>query len=431
MKTANFIKGNLFLKVFSFNSVIVLGKLIASFVVSKVSAIYLGPSGYAIVGNFKNVLQGVLGVSASGFESGIIKYIAENKGNKKQLNQIITTAFAFSVFISLVVGLFLYLFDKKLGVYILKDESLGFVFRYLSVLLPLISLNFLIIYIVNGLQKFRLYTLLVSISNLVNAIVTFLFIYFFNLEGALFASILIPFLSFIVSIFFKDIRDLLTGIIINLKNISLKFLKSISIYIVMATYSSIMISVCYLLIRNRIILEIGLDVAGLWEAMNKISMFYMVFFSSLFTLYLLPKLAINKTVSGYYQIMKTYFKYLIPIVLVVFVGLLLFRALVVKIFLTNEFESIEQYFYLQLIGDFIKIIAFSIAYQFHAKKMVTFYFIADAILYLSFYFISIGLIDSFNLKGVFYAYILSTILYLISVSLFIVFNNANYLKKDD
>ena len=84
----NKISNNPFLKVFSFNSIVVIVKLLTSFIVSKVSAIYLGPSGYAIVGNLKNVLQGVLGISTSGFESGLIKYIAENKNDKKQLNVV-------------------------------------------------------------------------------------------------------------------------------------------------------------------------------------------------------------------------------------------------------------------------------------------------------------------------------------------------------
>jgi PST family polysaccharide transporter len=419
---------NSIVKVFSFNSLIVFGKLISSFIVSKVSAIYLGPSGYAIVGNFKNVLQGILGITASGFESGIIKYTAENKNDNKQFNIIVSSAITLSVLISLIVGLLLLLFANSLSVYVLKDIKLAFVFRYLAIVLPLVSLNFLVVYILNGLQKLKLYSILITITNSLNALVTFLLIYFINLEGALLASIMIPVLSLVFSLLFKDIRDLLSSFFLNIKAISVNVLKSISTYIAMATYSSLLISLTYLFIRNNIITSLGISTAGLWEAMNKISAFYMVFFSSLFTLYLLPQLAINKTIAGYYEIMKTYFKYLIPFTLVAFTLLLIFRTLVIKIFLTDAFESIEKFVYLQLIGDFIKILGFSIAYQFHAKKMVVFYFISDAILYLSFYFLSISLITYFNLEGVFYAYIISTLAYLIAVTLFVFFNNSNSLK---
>lgn len=423
------LNNNLF-KAFSFNSVIVLGRLITSFVVSKVSAIYLGPSGYAIVGNFKNILQGLLGITSVGFESGIIKYIAENKSDKKNLNIIVSSVFTFSVIISIIASLFLLIFSNELALSILKDKSLAFVFKYLSALLPFISLNFLIVYITNGLQKFKLYTLLIGITNVANAVVTFVLVYFFSLEGALVASIFVPVLSLGFSILIKEIRELFVLGIKNFKTLSISFLKSISIYIIMAIYSTILISLCYLFIRNNIIQTINMEAAGLWEAMNKLSTFYMIFFSSLMTLYLLPLLAENKTINGYVVIMNTYFKYLIPFTIVLFLGIFFFKTLIIKILLTNEFVIIEQFFYLQLFGDFIKIAAFSFAYQFHAKKMAAPYFITDAILYGSFCLLGIYSVEHFNLEGIFYAYIVSALLYLISVCFFVFFRNNKYLTSE-
>lgn len=419
---------NTLVTVFSYNSVIVVGKLLSSFVVSKVSAIYLGPAGYAIVGNFKNILQGVLSISSGGFQSGTIKYIAENNSNSKQLKIVASSVAFLSLSVSLILGVLLLFFSNFLSSYFLKDVSFAFVFKYLGVLLPLISFNFLLVYIFNGLQKFKIYTILISVANGLNALLTFLFIYHINLKGALISSVIVPVISLLSSLLFRQVRELIKAIFVNFKNISIAILKSMSTYMVMAIYSSILISLCYLFIRNKIIVDFDIETAGLWEAMNKISLFYMVFFSSLVTLYLLPKLAINKTVAGYYRIMGGYYKFLIPLLLAIFIMVFTFRTLVIKIFLTDAFESIEQYFYLQLIGDFLKVIAFAIAYQFHAKKLVTFYFISDAILYISFYIMSLYLINYFDLIGVFYAYIISTLMYLISVSLFIYFYNAKRLE---
>lgn len=178
-------------------------------------------------------------------------------------------------------------------------------------------------------------------------------------------------------------------------------------------------------------MNLDMNTAGLWEAMNKLSSFYMIFFSSLLTLYLLPLLASNHTIKGYISIMQSYFKYLIPFVILLFLGILFFRVLIIKVFLTKEFIIIKQFFYLQLLGDFFKIIAFSFAYQFHAKRMVASYFISDAILYGSFYVFSIYLLKYFNLHGVFYAYIISTLFYLLSVCLFVFFNRNKYLKSEN
>ena len=421
---------NTVLKFFSYNGIVVLGKLIASFIVSKISAIYLGPSGYALVGNFKNILQGVIGITASGFESGVIKYTAQYKEDKKAYNIVIASALSLSIIISLLLGVFLFFFAETISIYILKDIKYAFVFRVLAVFLPLVSLNYLMIYVFNGLQNLKRYSSLIIIGNILNALVVFFLIYFFNLKGALLASVLIPALNFLCGLFFKDVRDVLIIFLLNIKHVSTVFLKSISTYVAMAAYSSILISFTYLSVRNNIISNLDIDNAGLWEAMNKISSFYMLFFTSLITLYLLPKLAINTTVKGYVNIMKSYFSFLIPFLMLFLLGVFFLRVFIVKIFLTSEFKLIESYFYLQLIGDFIKIIAFSLAYQFHAKKMVSFYLITDAVLYFSFYFLGTFLIDSFLLKGVFYAYIVSVLLYLILVFIFIAYNNSNYLKNN-
>lgn len=418
-------------KVLSYNGVVVLSKILSSFVVSKVTAIYLGPSGLAILGNFRNVLQGVLGLTSNGFQSGVIKYVAQHNKNKEAKKRVVTNALIFNILICLFFSPFLFFLSDKLAVYILKNISYSYIFQYLSFLLPLISLWFVMLYIVNGLQEFKLYTKLQVIANLLNAILIFLFVYLFQLKGALIASILIYTLSFLFSLAFKNIRNLFFSALIDFKNISLSFFKSISVYIIMAIYSALLISLSYLLIRNSIIKNVDLITAGLWEAMNKVSMFYMMFFSSIYTMYLLPKLSENKTVNGYYAIMREYFSLLLPITIFGFLIIYLIKFFIIKLFLTEEFLIISQFFHLQLIGDFFKVIAFSLAYQFHAKKMVYCYYITDTILYGTFYLLSVYLLNAYNLKGVFFAYIFSTFLYLLIVIFLIISTRHLYLKKVD
>ncbi len=419
---------NSFIKVVSYNGIVVFGKIITSFIISKVSAIYLGPSGYAVLGNLRNLLQAVFGITATGFGSGVVKYVAESKAENKQFRVVVSSAIALSFFLSLIIGILLFALSDYLAEEVLLDKEWSFVIKYLSILLPVASLSFLVVYVANGLQNFKLYTKLVTIANILNAVVTFLLIYYFNLKGALLATFVVPALSFLLSLLFKDVRSFLGNIYDYVKYLSFNVTKSIGAYVAMATYSAILISLSYLLIRNKIINHLDVETAGLWEAMNKISSFYMMFFSSLFTLYLLPKLAENKTIRGYSVIMKYYFKYLIPLTIAAFLVLFLLKEIIIKIFLTEAFDSIEQFFYLQLMGDFLKIVAFSLAYQFHAKKMISLYIISDTVLYVTYYLLSMYLIDIYAVNGVFYAYIFSISLYLVVVMMVLYFNNSKYLK---
>ncbi|WP_375236180.1 O-antigen translocase [Winogradskyella sp.] len=420
----------MWIKFLSYNSLIVLTKLISSFVVSKVTAIYLGPSGYALVGNFKNVFQIVLGVTSRGFESGAIKHIAESSDKNIRLNKIISTIILFSLVLSVLASLVLLIFANKLSEFTFKTESYAYIFGYTALLLPFISVNFLVLYIVNGFQKLKTYAKLVSLASIINALITFVLVYSYGLLGALLAVISVSVFTFGLSLCFKEVRYILSEVVFSVKALSISVIKSISTYVLMAAYSTALISIIYLLVRNQIISVFDENQAGYWEAVNKISAFYMMFFTSIFTLYLLPNLSKNKTVDGYKTFMSHYFKRLIPLLIIMFIVLFLMRFLVIRLFLTDEFIVIEKYFILQFIGDFIKIIGFSLAYQFHAKRMVTSYVITDAIIYLSFYFLSMYFLDYLNLEGIFYAHIISSSLYLFAVSLFIFTKNKKYLSTN-
>ncbi len=416
-----------FVKAFWHNGLVFFFKVISSLIISKTTAVFIGPSGYALLGNFKDVLQIVLGISSNGFQSGIIKHVSENQFKTLRLKRVISNAFALNVFICLLSSLVFLLFSEKFACYILKDVSFAYVFKYLALFLPFLSLNSLLIYTVIGLQKLKLYTRLSIVLNALNAALIFLFIYYFNLKGALFASFVVPALTLIAALLYKEVRVLLLNVVKNIRYISFKIIKSFSTYLFMAIYSSVLISFSYLMIRNTIIKVSSIESAGIWEASNKISSFYMLFFSSLFTLYLLPKLSKNDSIIGYSKIMKNYFSVLLPILIMSFVVLFFLKYILIKIFLTNSFLELGQYFHLQLVGDFFRVLAFSLAYQFHAKKMIWAYFITDALLYGGFCVFSILLIQTFNLKGVFYAYVLSSIGYFVSVLLFVINLNPKYL----
>ena len=62
----------------------------------------------------------------------------------------------------------------------------------------------------------------------------------------------------------------------------------------MALVSGVAGSVVFIAIRKNIIATIGIQQAGYWEAICRISSYYLVFISSILTLYFLPKLAVAK-----------------------------------------------------------------------------------------------------------------------------------------
>ena len=65
-------------KVFSLNGLSVFFKIIIGFITSKIIAVYVGPSGMALVGNFRNFTNSVESIVTLGFQNGIVKYVSDN-----------------------------------------------------------------------------------------------------------------------------------------------------------------------------------------------------------------------------------------------------------------------------------------------------------------------------------------------------------------
>ena len=97
------------LKVTSTNTLLVLVKMLFSLVSQKVLAIFIGAEGIAIVGNLKNIVLFFEQFSILGTSNGLVKYISENKDDKKQLNNLFSTVFVLSALASVVSFIILFL----------------------------------------------------------------------------------------------------------------------------------------------------------------------------------------------------------------------------------------------------------------------------------------------------------------------------------
>ena len=54
-------------------------KIGTGLITSKILAIFIGPSGMALAGNFKNFMTSIESIATLGFQNGIVKYIVEHK----------------------------------------------------------------------------------------------------------------------------------------------------------------------------------------------------------------------------------------------------------------------------------------------------------------------------------------------------------------
>ena len=93
----------------------------------------------------------------------------------------------------------------------------------------------------------------------------------------------------------------------------------------------------------------------------------------------------------------------------------LLRPFIVQLFLTDEFQPVEDLFLWQLLGDFVKVLALVIAYQFIAKKMFWHFIITETFLLFMIYFTSVYFVDIYGVIGANIAHFVSYLLYYIII----------------
>ncbi|WP_151802439.1 oligosaccharide flippase family protein, partial [Acinetobacter guillouiae] len=80
------------LKTSVLNGVAVLIKTATMFLLNKVLAVYVGPAGYAAIGQFQNFIQMVTTFAGSAINNAVIKYTAEYYDDENKQRAIWKTA---------------------------------------------------------------------------------------------------------------------------------------------------------------------------------------------------------------------------------------------------------------------------------------------------------------------------------------------------
>lgn len=386
-------------KVAHLNSATIVTKIIAGILTSKAIAIFIGVEGMALIGNLRNFLSAVQSFAILGFYNGLVKYIAEFKNDVLQLSKTLSTAYYLGFFSTILMSFFCYYNADSINVFLFSSNyNYAYVIKVLALALPFYSLNLFCFSIMNGFSKYRMLLVINIIGQILGLSITLLLIYQNNIDGALVSAVITPsliLLMTLVAIFNQ--KSLVSSV--KITNVSLDILKKFSPFAIMALVSAIALPLISIVIRNYIIDTVGIKQAGYWEAMNRISDYYLMFITSIMTLYILPRFNEINNKKEFRKEVFNFYKSVIPIFGAGLILIYILRQYVVTLVFSDAFQPVEDLFFWQLLGDFIKVLSVVIAYQFIAKKMFWHFIIIEIFLVVIMYFSSVYLIDSFGVRG--------------------------------
>ncbi|HCT5819434.1 TPA: O-antigen translocase [Citrobacter sedlakii] len=404
-----------FLKVSFFSACLTLFKMLMGFVVAKVIAIYTGPSGMALLGQFQSFVTGINGIINAPVGNGIVKYTAEH-GNKGSdiCSQWWKPAIAFSFSFIILLSIILLPLSGEISKLLLNSTD----YRYLIIVtllnLPFTAFGTLIMSITNGQRNFKLYIIYGFISTLIASAIMLLMLIKYGIVGALLSTSFQYGLIGIVLICLSYRKEWFY-----FKYFFQRFekdkAKDILAYISMALTSAISLPLTLIVIRLILIKQTDIVTAGQWQAVWKISEAYIGIVTIALSTYFLPKLSSLKNLVEIKYEIKMVLKYILPFVICVAGLVYLLRDFIISILFTTEFSSARDLFFVQLLGDIVKIISWIYAFTMLSSKATRWYIGTELFFCLSWILTSFILIHPYGAQGVNIAYCLSYLIYFIVI----------------
>lgn len=365
------------------NGIAVLIKMLTLLGINKVLAVYVGPAGYAALGQFQNAMQMITTVASGAINTGVTKYTAEYGDDKARQYRIWRSAISISFFCSIFAALVIVVFSRQLAVFFLKNEIYQGVFIWFAAALLLLTLNSVLVAILNGKKDIRRYVLANILASLLSLAVTAVLAIAYGLYGALVSLAIYQSLSFFVTLllcarapWFR--YNYLIG------KADTESVKNLSKFALMALTTAICIPVSHVLVRKHLGDTFGWESAGYWEAMWRLSGAYLMLVTTTLSVYYLPRLSELKNANETkIEILQGY-KIILPVA--VLTGLVIFtlRDRIVAFLFTPEFLPMRELFALQILGDTLKIGGWILAYVIVGRALVKLFIATEIVFSASF-----------------------------------------------
>ncbi|MFW3895892.1 O-antigen translocase [Pseudomonas bharatica] len=400
-----------------------LSRIAVGFLLIKVVAFYLGPDGLGALGHFMSLATIIYMVAGGGVTNAVIKYASEYNQQPHRLVRMISASSSYSLACCLVVGVLGILFSRPLAGFLFSDSDNW----WLVVLLALAQFFYAYVNIVvgvgNGLLATHVYSRIQVVGSLLAAVLTFALVMKYGFKGAAVATVVIYLAPALPAAYFHFRSSLRSKVrFVRLKYVEVKRFARFS---GMMLVSAASFPIVEMVIRQALINGAGVQEAGLWQGLIKLSSAYLGFFTIFLSYYFMPMISREQDKG---VIKSLTLRMMLAVSLLFLIGAVVLysgRVFFISHLLSDEFSRASDYLGYQLIGDGFRIASYVLGFIAVAKASIRLYIGAELLqnglfLGVAYSFSS----SSAGVLSVVQAYALAYVVYfLVAVASFVVYLN--------
>jgi PST family polysaccharide transporter len=399
------------LKTSLLNGIAVGTRMGTGLILNKVLAIFVGPAGYAIIGQLQNLISILTTFAAGAINTGVTRYTAEFHGEPTKLRSLRKTAGTITVVGALTGGLLIAIFRNDISIFFLHEIGYSTALVWLACCLLFISLNSLLLAILAGQKDVKRFVTASIAGSVIGLVVSGLLAWVFGLQGVLTALSLGQAISFgaTIAICHKlswcRLDELLGKVD---RDITAKLAR----YVMMAMVTAAAVPVSQIAIRSYIQQAYGASYAGYWDAINKISTIYLTLGTTTLSLYYLPRISEIQNKRELKNEIWRCFRIVVPLTALASCIIFIFRREIVGLLFTKAFMPMVSLMAWQTLGDVIKIASWLFAYVVIGKARAGVFIATEILFSVSLYVLTIICTQIMGTDGLSAAYAANYALYL-------------------
>ena len=406
------------LKTSALNGIAVLIKTATMFILNKVLAVYVGPSGYAVIGQFQNFIQIVTSFAGGAINTAVIKYTAQYYEDENRQRAIWQTAGSIVLLFSIIIAFLILILQRQLSVYIFQTDEFQSIFVWFAVFLLFFNFNALFLAILNGKKEILKLVIANIIGSLFSLAITGVLAFKFGLYGALVALSIYQSTAFLVTLILCYKADWFKFKYLFGK-IDPDITRKFAGFALMALTSALCVPLSQIAIRTYMTGEFGIEYAGYWEAMIRLSGAYLMLVTTTLSVYYLPRLSELSAISDIKKEVYLGYKVIFPFALLGAMLVYLLRDWIIGLLFTDAFLPMRELFLWQMIGDSLKIGSWILAYLMLSKAMTKLFIVTEIIFSVLLVILTYLFTKVFGFEGVSIAYLLNYAIYWVVMSLFV------------
>lgn len=347
-------------------------RVAAGLLLNKLLAVYVGPAGFGMVGQFHSLMSLISAAAGGVFSPGVTKLTAQHIGAPEVQLSVWRSALTLGLVGAGITSLSLLLLGPYITAQLLEDASLSSAVFWLAAASGFLAVNTVLLAALSGLKKVEAFVAASIAGSVLSAGVGALLVLEFGLYGGLIALPIGQALCGIVTVmFFRNAvrfrwREL-AG------RLDAQAIRALGGFAVMAATTAIVVPLSHIAIRDGLTRMYGADMAGIWQAMWKLSETHLLLLTSTLSLHFLPRF--SEIADGgelRREVAKAYL-FVLPLVGATAISIYLFREPLTLLLFSPAFLPLAQALGWQLLGDVLKIGSWVPAYTMISHARVRLY----------------------------------------------------------